>query len=437
MTSSVLVRAGQFNQATRQGAYILIALLLPRLGLSRAAIGEWETLLFLGYVLGFGWTTGLLQGFLVRVGRLDDFHAFVFSRRAVLVTTLLSAGVLLAAAALHAPLFVLLQIDGAPPGWPLFFVLLLARWPSYCFEQALIVLGRVRLLTVYAVLNALGLLVSLLLPIYLGYGLGEALGFLAGFAGAKVLLVGLWTLGSPPPGGGGEGAVAYRGDVREWLSHSRPLVAYASVAALVSAVDPWIVNFWSGGDAEVFAVFRYGVRELPLLPALISGMTVVAIPLIGRDTENGLDLLRGQSRRLFHLIFALSLAMMLTADWWWTRVFTPLFADSLPVFRTYLLVVGCRLVFAMTVLTALKQTNRIYLLGLLELAVNVALSLLLAPRYGLLGIIWATVIASYFHELCLVLYLRYRTGTPWRAYADLRLYLAYLAALFVAYWWVM
>ena len=405
------------------------------MGVSRATIGEWETLLFLGFVLGFGWTTGLLQGFLVRIGRLDDFHSLIFSRRAVQATLLFSAGVLLLTVLLHRPLFGLLQIDGAPPGWTFFLVLLLARWPAFCFEQALLVLGRVKLLTAYAVLNAVGLVASFLLPLYLGYDLAVALQYLAGFAGAKLLLILWWTLVRPPVPATVT-PTPFRHDILQWIGESRPLAAYAATAALVTAVDPWIVNYWSGGDEEVFAVFRYGVRELPLLAALINGMTVVAIPLIAREGNPGLELLREQSRKLFHYIFLLSIVMMVTAGWWWTRVFTPLFADSLPVFRTFLLVVGCRLVFAMTVLTALKHTRRIYLLGLLELAVNVVLSLLLAPAYGLLGIIWATVIASYFHELCLVFYLRYRAGIPWRDYADLRWYVAYLAALFLAYWWV-
>ena len=435
MTSSALVRAGQFNQAARQGAYILIALALPRLGLSRAEIGEWESLLFVGYVLGFSWTTGLLQGFLVRMGELPDGHSGIFARRAVLVFALVSALILLAAAILHRPLFYLLQLDGAPTGWYFFFVFLLARWPSYCFEQALLLTGRVRLLVVYTVLDFLGLLGSLLAPLYFGASLLEAMRFLALYAGAKAVGIGLWTLLASFPVPAPERSSLLTG-VRSWITVSTPLMAYATVAALVVAVDPWVVNYWSGGDEAVFAVFRYGVRELPLLAALINGMTVVTIPLIARERTGGLNLLLRQSRKLFHYVFGLALVMLLTAGEWWTLVFTETFADSLPVFQTYLLIVGCRLVFAMTVLTALRETKKLYLWALLELGVNLVLSLLLAPRYGLPGIVWATLIASYFHELCLVWYLWHRTRTSWRAYADLRWYGIYLVVLFGAYYWV-
>ena len=433
MTASALVRAGQFNQAARQGAYILIALALPRLGVRRELIGEWETLLFLGYLLGFGWTTGLLQGFLVRMGALPDQATDQFARRAVQVIGGISASVLLLVALLHEPIFALLQIERAPVGWYLFFVLLLSRWPSYCFEQALLLRGHAGALVGYAALSSLGLLTALLLPLYLGYPFLQAIHILGAFAGAKVIALLLWTL-RPARTTTTAAAPLAAGTLTDWLRVSRPLVAYATVGALVTAADPWLVNYWYGGDPEVFAIFRYGVRELPFLAALIGGMTVVAIPLITRDRAAGLVELRGQSRKLFHYVFALALLMLLTADYWWVRVFTPVFADSLPVFRTYLLVVGCRLVFAMSVLTALTQTRRIYLWGVLELLVNVVLSLLLAPHYGLVGIVWGTVLASYFHEACLVLYLRYRTGIAWREFADLRWYFGYLAVLFAAYW---
>ena len=434
MTASALVRAGQFNQASRQGAYIFIALALPRLGVSRELIGEWETLLFLGYLLGFGWTSGLLQGFLVKLGLLRGPSATRFARGAVQVTGAISAAVLLTFALFRDPLFALLQIEGTPTGWYFFFLLLLSRWPSYCFEQALLLTGQARVLVGYAVLNAAGLLLALLLPLYLGASFLQALQILGAFAGAKVFALLLWTLLPPRTTAAIPQNDAPPGQLLDWIKLSRPLMAYATVGALVTAADPWLVNYWYGGDPEVFAVFRYGVRELPLLAALISGMTVVAIPLIARDRAAGLIELRVQSRKLFHYVFALTLTILLTADWWWTRVFTPTFADSLPVFRTYLLVVGCRLVFAMSVLTALTQTRRIYLWGVLELVVNVVLSLLLAPHYGLVGIVWGTVVASYFHEACLVLYLRYRTGIAWREFADLRWYFGYLAVLFAAYW---
>ncbi|CAH0998768.1 hypothetical protein LEM8419_00114 [Neolewinella maritima] len=435
MTASGLVRAGQFNQASRQGAYILIALALPRLGVSRELIGEWETLLFLGFLLGFGWTSGLLQGFLVQMGVLTEPHAGRFSRTAVQVMAGISALILGSVALLRDPFFALLQIETVPVGWYLFFLLLLSRWPSYCFEQALLLRGQARALIVYAVINAAGLLLSLLLPLYLGASMLQAMQVLGAFAGAKVVAVLLWTL-LPRRASTTVEPNPTSEQFQEWMKLSRPLVAYASVAALVTAADPWVVNYWYDGDPEVFALFRYGVRELPLLAALISGMTVVAIPLITRDRAAGLLELRKQSRKVFHYLFLLALAMMLTADSWWTRVFTPTFADSLPIFRTFLLVVGCRVVFAMSVLTALTQTRQIYLWGVLELAVNIVLSLLLAPRYGLVGIVWGTVLASYFHEACLVLYLRYRTGIRWREFADLRWYFAYVTALFAAYYWM-
>lgn len=425
--SGTLIRVGQFNSLARQGAYIFIALALPRLGLDATVIGEWEALLYLGYVLGFGWTTGLLQGFLVRMGVLPAELRLTFVRRAVALFAVVAVGLLSVAAVLYGPLFTFLQFDGPPTGWYFFFLLLLSRWPGYCLEQAWLLLERRRLLLVYSVANAFALLLSLLLPLYLGYDLLTALGCLGAYAGAKAVGIAIYLLQLQP------NSDDPTPTVRPWLETSRPLVSYATVAALITAVDPWIVNYWYNGDEAIFAIFRYGVRELPLLAALITGMTAVAIPLIARDRPAGLTLLRDQSRQLFHYVFALTATMMLTADYWWTLVFTETFAASLPIFRTFLLVVGCRLVFAMSVLTALSETRWLYLLSLLELLVNIIVSLLLAPHFGVLGIVGGTVIASYFHEFCLIWHLRTRQRIRWREYADLRWYLGYMAVLLLMY----
>ncbi|MEM9931439.1 MAG: polysaccharide biosynthesis C-terminal domain-containing protein, partial [Bacteroidota bacterium] len=221
--------------------------------------------------------------------------------------------------------------------------------------------------------------------------------------------------------------------IRPWLSASWPLMLYASVGALVTAFDPWFVNYWYAGDEAIFATFRYGARELPLLAAFINGAMVVVIPLLTEDPSAGLDLLKKSARRLYHWIFGGAILLMLTAGWWWTLVFTDLFAESLPLFRAYLFVVVSRLLFPVPVLTAYGHTRLLMFFGLLELVINVVLSVLLAPYFGLLGIIWATVIAYLIDKLCLITYLKYRTGISWLRYTDWRWFGAYLGVMVTVY----
>ncbi|MEL6669893.1 MAG: hypothetical protein AAFP08_13035, partial [Bacteroidota bacterium] len=47
------VRAGQFAQGIRQVVLISLALWLPRSGIGLEAIGWWEQMQYLGFLLGF------------------------------------------------------------------------------------------------------------------------------------------------------------------------------------------------------------------------------------------------------------------------------------------------------------------------------------------------------------------------------------------------
>lgn len=420
-------------------------------------------------------------------------EAALFSRIAVIGVALFSGLLLAIAAGLHAPLFRLLRIGDAPPGWWYFFLFLLTQWPGLFFEQVLTVRGKPLALALFGGLSSLGFVLALLLPLYHGAGLAHALFILALFAAVKGLVILGWTVAdhfhkptqhersehsytsaaskavSPLPGtseqtrirlrrsraakgAGGEAnersehpnAAAYQSTtlsiyqsiVSRWLTVSWPLIAYATVGALVTAFDPWFVNYWYEGDESIFATFRYGARELPLLAAITNGAMVVVLPRLTEDSSAGLDLLKDSSRRLFHWIFGGAILLMLTSPWWWTLVFTELFTESLPLFQAYLFVVVSRLLFPVPVLTAMGHTRLLMVFGLLELVINVVLSFILVPYFGLLGIIWATVIAYLVDKLCLMAYLKYRTGIPPGRYTDWRWFGGYVMGMALVYWWL-
>jgi O-antigen/teichoic acid export membrane protein len=467
---SNLIRAGQFAQAARQGAIIVVALALPRLGIGREVIGEWESLLYVGYILGFGWLTGLLQAYLVQVRTIRPAEAAAFSRIAIIGVGIFSAILLAIAAGLHRPLFSFLSMGEGPPGWWYFFLFLLTQWPGLFFEQVLTIRGKPLALVLFGGFSALGFILSLLVPLYYGAGFAHAMFVLATFAGVKGLVIGAWlvydrweTLSpGPSPGERGDGSSAGKPRIENQesrienppaassdgiptthyplptyfatlLKTAWPLILYASIGALVTAFDPWFVNYWYAGDESIFATFRYGARELPLLAAITNGAMVVVLPRLTESPAAGLDLLKESSRRLYHWIFGGAIFLMATSGWWWTLVFTELFAESLLLFQAYLFVVVSRLLFPVPVLTALGHTRLLMVFGLLELAINVALSILLVPHFGLQGIIWATVIAYLVDKICLMAYLKYRTGIGPERYTDWRWFGGYVATMALVY----
>lgn len=406
---------------------------MPRLGLGRELIGQWEGLLYVGYILGFGWLTGLLQAFLVQIRLTRPTAAAAFSRWAIMAVSGISLLLLAIAAGGADTVFRLLRLGETPTGWWYFFLFLLTQWPGLFFEQLLTVGGKVWPLVAFGAFSSLGMVLALLLPLYHGAGLAYALFVLAVFAGIKGLVLLVWLVvdrlrDAAPPTERALGPL-----IQPWLQAAWPLMVYASVGALVTAFDPWFVNYWYGGDDAVFATFRYGARELPLLAAITNGAMVVVLPRLTEAPAAGLDLLKDSSRRLMHWIFGGAILIMLTASWWWTLVFTEVFADSLPIFRAYLFVVASRLLFPVPVLTARGHTRMLVVFGLLELVLNVVLSLVLAPRFGLMGIIWATVIAYLLDKIALMWYLQYRTGIASGRYTDWRWYGGYLTAMVIAY----
>ena len=440
----------------------MVALVLPRLGVGREVIGEWESLLYVGYILGFGWLTGLLQGYLVSVRLSRPAEADAFSRRAVLGVGLFSALLLAVAAGLHEPLFRLLRLGEAPFGWWYFFLFLLTQWPGLFFEQVLLIRGKPVALMVFSGLSALGFLLSLLLPIWHGAGLAHALFVLAAFAGVKGLVIAGWLLrGYPRPSpasnvsndGNQISNIAYRishishasetsndgtkrpknQQTKRLLRTSLPLILYASVGALVTAFDPWFVNYWYAGDEAVFATFRYGARELPLLAAVTNGLIITVLPRLTEDRAAGLDLLKTESRKLFHWVFGGAIGLMVTSPWWWTAVFTGVFAESLPLFQVYLLIVVSRMLFPTPVLTALGHTRLLAPIAISELATNLLLSIWFVSLFGITGIIWATVLADILNKGVLMAYLVYRRQIMPGRYIDLKTFLAYTAGLSLAY----
>lgn len=438
--SSVLIRSGQIVQALRQGSLILVALALPRLGLGLAKIGHWESLLFVGYILGFGWLTGLLQAYLVRIRLTRPAAAGRFSRLALGAIFLVSLFLLGVAAGAHKWLFSLLQLGEPPAGWWWFFVFLLTQWPGLFFEQVLVVKDRPQGLLIFGGLSALGMFLAIVGPLVAGEDLTGALYWLAVYGLLKGILILAWVLGDALLGQPGPLRAITAGSkdswmalLKEWWSVAWPLMIYASIGGLVTAFDPWFVNYWYDGDEGTFARFRYGARELPLLAAITNGMITVVLPRLTEAPAAGLELLKESSRRLFHWIFPGTLLLMATSEYWWELVFTNTFSESEPLFRAYLFVIISRLLFPVPVLTALGHTRMLMVFGGLELLLNVGLSLLLAPVYGLLGIIWATVLTYLLDKLLLMYYLFRRTGIRPARYLDLGWYGGYVVAMLVVY----
>src|SRR5690606_32838328 len=82
-------------------------------------------------------------------------------------------------------------------------------------------------------------------------------------------------------------------------------------------------------------------------------------------------------------------------------IFNPKFAESATIFNIYLLIIISRLLLPQTLLNGLQITKPIIIAALMELILNVSLSLILVKYFGINGIAFGTFIAYLFEKIYL------------------------------------
>jgi O-antigen/teichoic acid export membrane protein len=214
-----------------------------------------------------------------------------------------------------------------------------------------------------------------------------------------------------------------------------PLILYTVSSAIARSLDAWLVAHYF--DESVFAIFRYGAREFPLVVALAGGLSTIMIPrLVQNDT---LPELKIRSTRLMNMCYPIVAVLMVFSPPLFSFVFGDAFRESALIFNIYLLLTLTQLIFPQTILTARGDTKILWYISLIELVVNVGASLLLMSQFGLIGIVWGTLIAFAVEKIILlvVVYRRYKIppGSVFQA-GTLLLYSVLLVITFMSSLWV-
>lgn len=420
------VTAFQLYQLLRQGALILIAVLLAKSALSTREIGIYEMLMYVAYAATFFWTTGLVQGLLTVYPQLGKDRQQAMLLQSYLLVVALSLATVLLFEVGERRLIPLLTGQAQLPYFRLFLLYLLLQQPTYLLEHYYLLEQRPRAITLLGVLSALLQVGAVAGPLLFGYGLQGMIVGLVGFAALRHLwlLAFLATRGRFAPDSG---------ELRRWMALSLPLIGYALLGGFHQVYDNWLVGFYYEGDEQQFALFRYGARELPLALALTNAFSTALLPAVARDLPAGLTELRRQSVWLYHLLFPLSIALMLTSIWWFPLLFSEAFAPSVLVFNVFLLLVINRLVFPRTVLMALQDNGVLLWIALAELAGNALLSYWLVAPFGLAGIALGTVLAYSLGKAVMCWYLYRRHGIGVARYTDIRLLAGYSMLLLAAF----
>lgn len=418
-------RALQLFQLMRLGSVILTSILLAKSSLTVAEIGVYEMLLYVGTTLTFFWLNGLLMGMVPVYSKLngDDRKAFVFNN--FLLFCGISASVFLLLFFGEKWLTLLLTGQAELPYFRLFSLYLLFSLPTFPVEYFYLLKEKPRAIVIWGIATFGLHVAALFLPVKMGYGLEGGFAALAVLSALKLH----WTVGLVAQ----FGKIQFRRDlIQQYLIFSSPLMLNVLVGNLVILFDVWLVG-WYLRDETLFAIFRYGSREFPLATALSTALATAMIPQLTANFSAGLAELKSKTRRLMHLLFPLTILLLFFSKPLFPLVFNADFAASAPLFNIYLLITASRILLPNAIVLAKGAPSAIFRVGVVELAVKIALGFLFIHWWGLAGVAWSAVLAFWVEKLGLIWFLEKKQSVKTTDWLDLKWYWGYLALLAAAF----
>jgi O-antigen/teichoic acid export membrane protein len=215
--------------------------------------------------------------------------------------------------------------------------------------------------------------------------------------------------------------------MKEHLYLGVPLILTSLISGSAQYTDGVIISAVYR-DPAMFAWFRYGAKEFPLVLMLANGLSNAMLPEFStrERMKESMAKIRAKSKRLMHILFPAAMLMMLLTRWIYPRIFNPEFQKSADIFLIYSLLIIPRLVFPQTVIVGRKKTHISLIAAILELLFNIPLSLLMIKwGYGLVGVALSTFVVYTIGKAFLAGYLWLKMNIRPSEYIPLRLYALY------------
>jgi len=197
-------------------------------------------------------------------------------------------------------------------------------------------------------------------------------------------------------------------------------------------------TFYTGDsifNTEMFAIFRYGAREFPLVIILANSFSLAMIPEFSRlSMAECLMKIKTSSLRMMHILFPITAVLIITSNWLFTLFFTASFSLSAKIFNIYLLQIVFRLIFPETILIGKRITKIFLAVSFAEIVLNVALSLFLVRLIGITGIVYGTFLANLFERFILIAIVKHKLKVKIHEYIPLNWYVTYSTAILAVYY---
>ncbi len=424
----------QAVQLLRFVTFLIISIIFTKSHLSRAQIGNWELFLFISSLLSFFWVSGIIQSLLTLYNRNRTFRepGDTAGRKspelfnAFLLITFFSVLVF----TMGIPVKFILSSSQQQPEIPytgLLLLYILLSNPVTLIEYIYLLNNRPHRILQYGIYTYGAQLLFVLAPVVAGFDEKYAILGLFAITGVRwvwlIILLRRYTLIK----------VSYD-FIREHLRVGMPLILTFLISGSAQYIDGIIISA-RYADPGVFAMYRYGAKEFPLVLLLANGLSNALLPQFStrEGMREALVTLRQRSDRLIKYLFPIIMVTMLVARWVYPRLFTPEFTRSADVFMIYLLLIIPRLVFPQTIVIGRRKTRVTLIVAAVEIAVNIPLSLLLIKPYGVVGVALATFIVYLLEKGFLIYYVWKKMKIRPAEYIPVTRWLIYSALLMLLF----
>lgn len=210
-------------------------------------------------------------------------------------------------------------------------------------------------------------------------------------------------------------------------------MGYALLGGFHLITDNWLVGHYFPGNKELFAIFRYGARELPMSIIITSAFATAAIPMLQNNSNSSLTEFKKKSSHLIQFLFLLAIFSMVFTKHIFAFVYGSAFDLSAHIFGVYLLVIISRVLILKPFIMTHNLNHWLVPIAISELLVNVVVSYFLVPILGITGIAWGTVVAYSYEKIFMILLLRFKKKLPLSQYVSLPIFTFYAAVLIICY----
>jgi O-antigen/teichoic acid export membrane protein len=418
----------QLFQLMKPVIFLIISIFFTK-HYTRAVIGQWEMFMFIAGLMTFFWVTGIIQTLLPLYHRNKTYRKIgdngpakspeIFN--AFLLLCLFSLLFFTLGHSLKNN-FSVFHYSGNVPYINLLLFYILLNSPVQIIEYIYLLNNRSYRIFQYGLYTFTAQLLFIITPLILEKDLIWSIYGLLAITGVRwvwlIILLRRYT------------EIKISAEfMKEHLYLATPLIITTLISGSAQYIDGVIISVVYR-DPAMFAWFRYGAKEFPLVLMLANGLSSAMLPEFStrERMKESLAKIRVKSKRLMNVLFPTVMVLMLFTRWIYPRMFNPEFQKSADIFLIYSLLIIPRLVFPQTIIVGRKKTHITLIAALIELAVNIPLSLLLIKLgYGLVGVALSTFVVYVIGKAFLAGYVWIKMNIKPSEYIPLRLYALYSA----------